>query len=42
VGVKGLVVGGDGIEDPSDRTNEIEIDDETPGDTFRVEGGWGV
>lgn len=38
VGIEGLVIGGDGVKDPSDGTNEIEIDDETPGNAFCVEG----
>ena len=40
VGVEGLVVGGDDFKNPSDGTNEIEIDDETPGNAFCVEGCW--
>ena len=42
VGVEGLVIGGDGVKDPSDGTNEIEIDDETPSNAFCVEGCWRV
>ena len=42
VGVEGLIIGGDGVKNPSDGTNEIEINDETPGDPFCVEGCWRV
>ena len=42
VGIEGLVIGGDGVENPSDGTNEIEIYDEAPGDAFCVEGRWRV
>jgi len=42
VGVEGLVIGGNCVENPSDGTNEIEIDDETPGDSFCMEGCWRV
>lgn len=40
MGVEGLVIRGDGIENSSDGTNEVEIYDETPGDAFCVEGCW--
>ena len=42
VGVEGLVIGGNGVEDSSDGANEVKIDDETPGDAFCVEGHWAV
>ena len=42
VGVEGLVIRGNGVENSSDGTNEIEIDDETPGNAFRVKGCWRV
>ena len=40
MGVESLVIRGNGVEDSSDGTNEVEIDDETPGNTFCVEGCW--
>jgi len=42
VGVEGLVIRGNGVENSSDGTNEVEIDDETPGNAFCVEGCWGM
>ena len=40
VGVEGLVIRRNGVENPSDGTDEIEIDDETPGNAFCMEGCW--
>jgi len=42
VGVEGLVIRGNGVENSPDGTNEIEIDDETPGNAFRMEGCWSM
>jgi hypothetical protein len=40
MGVEGLVIWGNGVENSSDGTNEIEVDDETPGNAFCMEGCW--
>jgi hypothetical protein len=42
VGVEGLVVRGNGVEGSSDGADKIEIDDETPGNAFCMEGRWCV
>jgi len=42
MGVEGLVIRGNSVEDSSDGTNEIEIDDKTPGNAFCMEGCWRV
>jgi len=40
MGVESLEIRGNGVEDSLDGTNEVEIDDETPGNAFCVEGCW--
>jgi hypothetical protein len=42
VGVEGLVTRGNGVDGSSDGADEIEIDGETPGDAFCMEGHWCV
>jgi len=42
MGVESLVIRGNSVEDSSDGANEIEIDHETPGNAFCVEGCWGM